>query len=179
MLFEGTTYEWSELTKCSQTKTFFSLPASHQIGKSSQAHIVLRADKAHNLASASSSVNVLSVCQVHNRHRVRTRPNLVSVVHILEHFEEGDIWHSIKDSSGRKERGKRSGGGKLLDITQHETRGQIPRRIMPMMTAFCCTSKLVTESPQMWRTLLNIFPFLWSPLCGGMSQKKHNPCFQS
>lgn len=52
--------------KVQSDKTFLSssIPSDW---KSSQAHIVLRADKTYSLASAYSSINVLSIWQVHNR----------------------------------------------------------------------------------------------------------------
>ena len=101
-LFAGGTF-----TKRSLRKTFLSssFPSDR---KSSPARIVLRAGKTHNLASASCSINVLPVWQVHNRPAVYGCGQFGTAIHILEHFEEGDIWHSIKDFPERQKRERRS-----------------------------------------------------------------------
>lgn len=160
--------------KVQSGKTFLSssIPSDW---KSSHGQVVLRADKTHNLASAYSSINVFHIWQVHNKAcSVWMRPiwycgpypwTLWRGRHLTQH----------QRLARKTEKGEREEwGGKLLDISQHETRGQIQHHhhhltkspldsewanydIMWMMTLFCCPSKLVRVTPNLKNTLKQLF----------------------
>lgn len=184
-------------TKCSQTQSSvsFATPSDWKSGPMP----VLRADKTYNLASECSSINVLPIWQLRNRPAVYgcsqfwcRGPYLWRGRHLTRHQR-----HLRKEEKGRTE----EWGGKLLDINQHETRGQIQHHhhqvllnppnydIMWIMMLFCCTLRLVTKSPRTLRTHINNFGMVTlisflvvemeNTSQASMTLKGNNTCYQN
>lgn len=116
--------------------SFFKKINKNKISKS-----IHRSAKAFKCELASTSVS--SITQM--AHTVCLGPIFLWKLSIsLKTLKKGDIWHSIKELLWQKWSQR---GGKLVDISQHETKSRNIGITWMMVMVQCCSSELLTVTP--------------------------------